>query len=93
MRGVNAAARRRGFLRDAIGAQDRTFVLVGVMILVSYAMYAPVILFVQQAPLVGMLMIPKTVAYVVIGFIAYASLYRAPARRERSVLGDASQAS
>ncbi|MEJ2209184.1 MAG: hypothetical protein P8129_09130 [Anaerolineae bacterium] len=80
-------------LRDARRAGDRAFLWIGIMILVSYAMYAPVILFVQQAPLVGMLMIPKTVAYVVIGFIAYASLYRAPARRERSVLGDASQAS
>jgi hypothetical protein len=36
-----------------------------------------------------MLMMPKTVAYVVIGFIAYASLYRAPERRGRRVLGDA----
>ncbi len=34
------------------------------------------ILFVQQAPLVGMLMIPKTMAYVAIGFLAYFDLYR-----------------
>jgi hypothetical protein len=52
------------------------------MILVSYAMYTPVILFVQQAPLVGMLMIPKTVAYVVIGFLAYASLYGRQSSRD-----------
>jgi hypothetical protein len=62
-------------LRDARRAGDRAFLWIGIMILVSYAMYTPVILFVQQAPLVGMLMIPKTVAYVVIGFLAYASLY------------------
>jgi hypothetical protein len=48
------------------------------MILLSYAMYIPVILFVQQVPIMGMLMIPKTMAYVAIGFIAYYSLYRVP---------------
>jgi hypothetical protein len=80
-------------LRDAVHASDRPFVWIGIMILVSYAMYTPVILLVQQMPLIGMLMIPKTVAYVVIGFIAFASLYRAPERRERRVLVDASTGS
>jgi hypothetical protein len=80
-------------LRDARRAGDRAFLWIGIMILVSYAMYTPVILFVQQAPLIGMLMIPKTVAYVVIGFIAYASLYRAPVRREQRMFGDASPGS
>ena len=73
-------------LRDAVRAGDRPFVWIGIMILVSYAMYTPVILFVQQVPLIGMLMIPKTVAYVVIGFIAYTSLYRAPEPHERRAL-------
>lgn len=56
------------------------------MILVSYAIYTPVILFVQQAPLIGMLMIPKTVAYVAVGLIAYGALYRAPARARRQMV-------
>jgi hypothetical protein len=38
-------------------------------------MYIPVILFVQQAPMVGMLMIPKTLAYVGIAVVLYRSLY------------------
>jgi hypothetical protein len=63
-------------LRDARQAEDRAFTWIGVSILVSYAMYIPVILFVQQAPLIGMLMIPKTLAYVAIGFISYFALYR-----------------
>jgi hypothetical protein len=63
-------------LRDAGRTRDRAFAWIGVMILVSYACYVPVILFVQQVPLVGMLMIPKTVAYVAVGFIAYRDLYR-----------------
>ncbi len=70
-------------LRAARRAGDRAFVWIGVSILVSYACYAPVILFVRQVPLIGMLMIPKTMAYVAIGFIAYFSLYRpAPPPRQ-----------
>ena len=69
-------------LRDARRAGDRPFVWIGISILVSYAMYIPVILFVQQVPTIGMLMIPKTMAYVAIGFIAYFSLYRQPAAVE-----------
>ncbi len=71
-------------LRDARRAGDRAFTWIGVMILVSYACYTPVILFVQQAPLVGMLMIPKTLAYVAIGFIAYWDLYRSQAAARRA---------
>ena len=76
-------------LRDARRAGDRAFLWIGIMILVSYAMYTPVILFVQQAPLIGMLMIPKTMAYVGVGFIAYAALYRVRARAGRGVAREA----
>jgi hypothetical protein len=61
-------------LRDALASKDRVFTWVGVMILASYAFYIPVIFFVQQFPLIGMLMIPKTVAYVAIAFLAYLNL-------------------
>ena len=63
-------------LRDAIAARDRVFIWVGIMILVSYGFYLPVILFVQQVPLLGMLMIPKTLAYVVIAVLAYKNLFQ-----------------
>ena len=62
-------------LRDARAAQDRTFTWIGVMILISFACYMPVIFFVQQAPIIGMLMIPKTLAYVAIAVLAYQDLY------------------
>ena len=65
-------------LRDAWANKDRTFLWIGILILVSYACYLPVILFVQQVPLIGMLMIPKTIAYVVICVLAYDELFRAP---------------
>ena len=62
-------------LRDAIATNDRVFKWIGAMILVSYAFYMPVILFVQQMPAIGMLMIPKTLAYVAIAWIAYKNLF------------------
>jgi len=58
-------------LRDARAANDRSFTWIGISILVSYACYLPVILFASQVPSLGMLMIPKTMAYLAIGFIAY----------------------
>jgi hypothetical protein len=45
------------------------------MILISYACYIPVVFLVQRLPLLGMLMIPKTLAYLGIGFLAYSDLY------------------
>lgn len=63
-------------LRDARTERDTVFTWVGLMILTSYAFYIPVIFLVQQYPLVGMLMIPKTMAYVAIAAIAYLSLFR-----------------
>jgi hypothetical protein len=62
-------------IRDALAVRDRTFKLVGAMILVSYAFYIPVILFVQRVPAIGMLMIPKTMAYVAIAWLAFANLF------------------
>jgi len=62
-------------LRDASREKDRVFQWIGIMILVSFAFYIPVILFVQQAPMLGMLMIPKTMAYVAIAWLAYVYLY------------------
>lgn len=62
-------------LRDSVAVQDRTFAWVGVMILASYAFYIPVILWVQQVPMLGMLMIPKTLAYVAIAVFAYQGLF------------------
>jgi hypothetical protein len=64
-------------LRDGVATKDRVFRNVGVMILVSYAFYAPVILFVREVPMLGMLMIPKTMAYVAIAWIAFVSLFQA----------------
>ncbi|MDZ7844435.1 MAG: hypothetical protein U5K99_06510 [Anaerolineales bacterium] len=73
--GLGAAAL---LLIDGIKAQDRTFIAISASILFSYACYIPVILWVHQVPLLGMLMIPKTLAYLVVGLLAYRELYPRP---------------
>jgi len=73
-------------LRDARTYGDKVFLWVGVMILVSYAFYLPVILFVQRMPAIGMLMIPKTLAYVAIAVIAYRQLFNASTKPKSSAL-------
>ncbi len=55
--------------------QDRTFTKIGWMIIASYTFYTPVILFIQRVPMLGMLMIPKTMAYVAIAWIGYVNLF------------------
>ena len=68
-------------LRDSSAAgraSDRPFAWVGICILVSFAFYIPVILFVQVMPVIGMLMIPKTLAYVAIALIGYQTVFRRP---------------
>ncbi len=62
-------------LRDASQANDRAFTWIGILIALSYLFYAPVILWVQWVPVLGMLMIPKTCAYLGVAFIAYRALY------------------
>ena len=57
-------------LRDSRKAGDRAFELIGWMIALSYLFYAPVILWSAAVPLLGMLMIPKTCAYVAAAFIS-----------------------
>ena len=57
-------------LVDAIKTKDKLFQWISIMIFVSYLFYTPVILFVNQIPMLGMLMMPKTVAYVVMAFLA-----------------------
>jgi hypothetical protein len=73
-------------LRDGAAYQDTPFKWIGVSILVSFGCYIPVILFVQQVPMIGMLMIPKTVAYLLIGILAYRNLYHKPLAVEDALL-------
>lgn len=60
---------------DGRRAGDRLFQRMAQFILVSFAFYTPVILFYTRWPVIGTLMIPKTMAYLVIAFLAYRGLY------------------
>lgn len=63
------------FLRDSLQTGDKLFRWMGYCILFSYLFYTPVILFARDIPAIGMLMIPKTIMYVAIQFLAYKGLW------------------
>ncbi len=73
-------------LRDGRRAKDPTFVEFGWLIALSYAFYLPVILFVQRAPMIGLLMIPKTLVYLVMAWLALVRLFRAGPRQRLTAL-------
>lgn len=61
------------FFKSTRENQDRPFRHLWLTVVLSFACYIPVVLFADKIPTVGMLMIPKTCAYVwtvLIGFIA-----------------------
>lgn len=61
------------FFRSARSSGDRQFRFLWLTVVLSFGFYIPVVLFADAVPLIGMLMIPKTCAYVwtvLIGFNA-----------------------
>jgi hypothetical protein len=62
-------------LVDAIRTKNKTYRNIALWIFVSYAFYIPVILFVRIVSMLGMLMIPKTIAYVVIAIIGFKAYF------------------
>ncbi|MGF7058376.1 hypothetical protein [Brassicibacter mesophilus] len=63
-------------LIDAVKSKDAVFKWIGIMIVVSYGFYTPVILFAHKVPLIGLFMIPKTMAYLVAAFVVYYGVFR-----------------
>ncbi len=59
------------FCRSAREKQDAAFRHLWLTVVLSFACYIPVVLFADAAPMVGMLMIPKTCAYVWTVLIGY----------------------
>jgi hypothetical protein len=66
------------YLRDGRRPGQRPIFTIGLLMAVSYACYGPVILLVQRYPMVGLLMIPKTVAYLAMGVVAWFGFFRQP---------------
>lgn len=63
------------FAQEARKNNDRVFRNMWLAITLSFAFYLPVVLFAERIPMIGMLMIPKTLAYVWIVLMGLA-LYR-----------------
>lgn len=62
-------------LSDGVKYKDKFAKRMSLLIFLSYAFYTPVILFVQEIPMLGMLMIPKTLAYVSLEILAFLTLF------------------
>lgn len=62
-------------LKDAVREHDRPFIWTSIMIIISLVCYVPVVAFIKIYPMVGMLMVPKTIAYLGIAFIALRALF------------------
>lgn len=54
------------YYREAKAAKDHAFRFMWLAVTLSFAFYIPVVLFADRFPIVGILMIPKTIAYVFI---------------------------
>lgn len=59
------------FYKSAKDTQDQPFRFLWMAVVISFACYIPVVLFADTIPPVGMLMIPKTCAYVWVVLIGY----------------------
>lgn len=59
------------FYREGRARRDAAAKRIALAVALSFAFYAPVVLWAQASELVGMLMIPKTLAYLWVVFIAY----------------------
>lgn len=64
------------FYRSAKQNKDEKFRFMWLTIVLSFAFYVPVVLWADAIPLVGMLMIPKTLAYVWAILIGYKDMQR-----------------
>ena len=63
------------FWRETRRADDRVFRHMPLAVLLSFAFYVPVVLFAAQVKPIGMLMVPKTLAYVWIVWMGW-QLYK-----------------
>lgn len=62
------------FYKEAKQHKDSQFKYMWLAILLSFGFYVPVVLFADAYPLIGMLMIPKTCAYVWVVLMGYGEL-------------------
>ena len=63
-------------LRESKAEGDVCFSWIGIMMTVSFLFLLPIAFYIHAFPLLGMLMIPKTVTYIVMAFLGFSALYR-----------------
>ncbi|MFE3797827.1 hypothetical protein KHQ06_26900 [Nocardia tengchongensis] len=61
--------------REATRTGDRTFCFLSAAMAVSFAHFLPVILWARRIPQLGLLMIPKTLAYLAMAFRVYRGFF------------------
>lgn len=61
-------------LKEAAKHKDEAFKKIGIGVIISFACYLPVVLFATTYRLVGILMIPKTLAYLWVVYIGYGEM-------------------
>lgn len=66
------------FYQSATRHRDRNYRFMWLTIVLSFAFYIPVVLFADTIPIIGMLMIPKTCAYVWTVLIGYLDFKKQP---------------
>ena len=64
------------FFQKASETKDRGFRFMWLAIVLSFGFYIPVVLFADAVPMIGMLMIPKTCAYVWVVLMGYYDMKR-----------------
>lgn len=62
------------FYKSAKEHHDKEFKWMWLTIVLSFAFYIPVVLFASKVPAIGMLMIPKTCAYVWTVWIGFSAM-------------------
>lgn len=84
VQGLGAAAL---IVRDAWRKGDPVFGWLGALICLSYLFYIPVFLFVARFPMVGMLMVPKTLAYLGMAWVTYRAYFGRAAQERQALTG------
>lgn len=63
-------------IKDAVKNKDIIFKKLGIYIIISYLFYMPVIFWVRDIPMLGMLMMPKTIAYLFMAILVYKTYFK-----------------
>ena len=79
------------FAQEAKKANDKAFRWMWLAVTLSFGFYLPVVLFAETVPPIGMLMIPKTLAYVWVVLMGW-SIFRKEQKEKKDSLSASSRA-